>query len=186
MRTAIAQLKSVSPYGQSKAIQSVKPRDESYDDFEKRVWRERAHVDADGIMFIPPMAFKNCIAEAAKYKSIKVPGKGGKVTYTKHFEAGVMCVEPFSLGVRVEDLKPLRLFVPVNGQRGGKSRVYKNFPVVQSWGGEVPFMVLDDIIGEEIFEQHLVDAGQFIGIGFFRPRNNGYFGRFSVEGVRWE
>jgi hypothetical protein len=35
-----------------------------------------------------------------------------------------------------------------------------------------------------VFEHHLHEAGKFIGIGRFRPRNNGFYGRFDVLGVR--
>ena len=52
-------------------------------------WRERLHVNSDGYVFIPPMAFKNCISEIAKYRSDKIPGKRN-ATYTKHFESGVL------------------------------------------------------------------------------------------------
>ena len=36
-------------------------------------------------------------------------------------------------------------------------------------------------------EFHILrEAGKFIGIGRFRPRNNGYYGRFDVESVDWK
>jgi len=54
------------------------------------------------------------------------------------------------------------------------------------WGGEVEFCILDDIIDKDVFQTHLEDAGQFIGIGRFRPRNNGFYGRFAVEGIKWK
>ena len=185
MRIAIATLRSVSPYSQSRPVQSLKSRDETHDDFEQRTWRERCHVDGKGQAYIPPMGFKNCIAEAAKYKSIQIPGKG-KSTYTKHFEAGILCKEPMPLGVALEDIKGERLFVPADGKRGGGKRVWKTFPVFHEWSGEVEFLVLDELIDDEVFHSHLVDAGQFIGIGRFRPRNNGFYGRFAVESIVWK
>jgi hypothetical protein len=184
MKIALAHLKSASPYGQSRSIQSTKSRDETHDDFEQRTWRERCHVDAKGVVFIPPMAFKNCLAEAAKYKSIKIPGKGN-ATYTKHFEGGVMCKEPLSLDVKATEIQGMRLFVPSDGKRGGSKRVWKTFPFVEQWEGVVEYCILDEIIDEQVFQLHLEDAGKFIGIGFFRPRNNGYWGRYSVEGIEW-
>lgn len=185
MRIALASLRSVSPYSQSRPIQSIKSRDETHDEFEQRTWRERCHVDSKGIVFMPPMAFKNCMSEAAKYKSIQVPGKG-KTTYTKYFEAGILCKEILSLGVHIDSVKGERLFVPGSGRRGDGKRVWKTFPVFSEWSGVVEFLVLDDIIDEDVFQQHLVDAGQFIGVGRFRPRNNGYYGRFAVEGIEWK
>ncbi len=184
MKIAVASLKSVSPYGQSAAFQSEKPRDMTHNEFEKQNWRERMHVTKDGYVFIPPMAFKNCIAEAAKYKSIQIPGKG-KATYTKHFEAGILVLDPVVLPIKAKDVEPLKLFVPASGRRGDGSRVWKWFPVIDQWEADVTFNIFDETIDKEVFEAHLVDAGQFIGIGFFRPRKNGYFGRFSVEGIKW-
>ena len=185
MRIAIATLRSVSPYSQSRPVQSLKSRDETHDDFEQRTWRERCHVDGKGQAYIPPMGFKNCIAEAVKYKSIQIPGKG-KSTYTKYFEVGILCKEPMPLGVALEDIKGERLFVPADGKRGGGKRVWKTFPVFHEWSGEVEFLVLDELIDDEVFHNHLVDAGQFIGIGRFRPRNNGFYGRFAVENIVWK
>ena len=138
MKTAVCHLKSVSPYSQSRAFQSIKSRDETHDDFEQRCWRERCHADKDGNLFIPPMAFKNCLSEAAKYKSIQIPGKG-KATYTKHFEAGVLVVEPLKLPITLDDVSSERLHVPADGRRGGSKRVFKNFPVIHEWEGDVSF-----------------------------------------------
>ena len=185
MFTAICKLKSMSPYGQSKYIAEKKTRDETSEDFEKRTWNMRCHYDEDGNVFIPPMSFKNCLSEAAKYKSIQIPGKG-KSTYTKHFEAGVLVVDPLVLPYTKATISHEWLHVPSDGQRGGAKRVEKCFPVIPKWDGEVKFLILDEIITQPVFEEHLRDAGSFIGIGRFRPRNNGFYGRFTVESVKWQ
>lgn len=184
MKIAIASLESVSPYSQSRAFITKKDRNETHEDFEKRIWKERCHTDENGQLYIPPMAFKNSLSDAAKYKSMPIPGKG-KSTYTKHIEAGVACMEPVPLGIQVEDVEGEWLHVPSDGRRGGGSRVWKCFPLIRKWSGQVQYLVLDDLVTPEIFETHLVDTGQFIGIGRFRPRNNGFYGRFKVTGVDW-
>lgn len=185
MKTAFAHLKSVSPYSQSRFINEKKSRDITHADFEKEVWRKRLHSDENGIVFIPPMSFKNCLSEAAKYKSIQIPGKG-KSTYTKHFEAGVLCFTPLSLNIHVDSVQGEWLHVPSDGKRGGTTRVEKCFPVIPRWEGTVEFLIVDDIIDNEVFKTHLEDAGRFIGVGRFRPRNNGFYGRFSVESVEFK
>lgn len=191
MRVATATLESISPYSQSKhyqpdevGVRATGTRTESPKDRETRTWRERCHVDKDENLFIPPMAFKNCLAEIAKYLSVQIPGKG-KSTYTKHFEAGVMVLEGLSLPIKKDAVSGEWLFVPADGRRGSGKRVEKCFPVVQSWTGKVQFHILDDVISPEVFEQHLREAGNFIGIGRFRPRNNGYYGRFAVKSIAW-
>jgi len=184
MREAVATLKSVSPYSQSRFYNTEKLNKENHADYEKRTWRDRLHVNKDGFVFVPPMAFKNCLSEAAKYLSIQIPGKG-KATYTKHFEAGVLCMDPLILPIKKDDVEGEWLHVPSDGRRGGTKRVEKCFPVIHEWNGDVVFHILDDTITEDVFENHLIQAGQFIGLGRFRPRNNGYYGRFSVEEIVW-
>ena len=184
MFIAKAHLKSLSPYSQSRYHATPKKDKEGPADYEERTWRQRMHTTEDGFVFIPPMAFKNCLAEAAKYLSMQIPGKG-KQTYTKHIEGGVLVLEPLILPDKKDQVEGLELFVPPDGRRGGSKRVMKTFPVIQQWAGEVTFSVFDETITEEVFRYHLEQAGKFIGIGFFRPRNNGYFGRFEVEAVEW-
>lgn len=104
---------------------------------------------------------------------------------TKHFEAGVLVMDPVPLGIKCADVPGEWFFVPSDGKRGGGSRVKRCFPVVREWSGDVTFHVLDDTITQDAFEHHLSEAGKFIGIGRFRPRNNGFYGRFSVEKVSW-
>lgn len=184
MKTATVTLKSVSPYSQSKHHGTPKLDREIFKDYEKRVWRERLHVNDAGQVFIPPMAFKNALSEAAKFMSVQIAGKG-KSTYTKHIEAGVLVVDGLTLPLKKEDVPGEWLFLPADGIRGSGKRVDKCYPVIREWGGEVTFYILDEIVTEDVFTDHLKAAGNFIGIGRFRPRNNGFYGRFSVEKVAW-
>ena len=183
MKTITATLESVSPYSQSKYHGTEKLPKESSSDYEKRTWRERLHINSEGYVFIPPMAFKNCLSEVAKFLSIQIPGKG-KSTYTKHFEAGVIVTDAVVLKVKKDDVPGEWLFVPADGVRGSGKRVENCFPVINDWKGEVAFHILDDTITPDVFEQHLREAGSFIGIGRFRPRNNGFYGRFSVKKIK--
>ena len=185
MKTATCKIHSLSPYSQSKFIQSERDDKESAGDFEKRCWRERCHRTASGQVFIPPMAFKNCIAEAARYLSVKIPGKRNN-TYTKHFEAGVLVMDGPDLGVKVEDIEGEWLFVNADGKRGSGTRVMRCYPVIREWEAEVLFYIIDDTVTEEVFNYHLRNAGSFIGIGRFRPRNNGYYGRFEIDSITWD
>ena len=185
MKTAIATLRSTSPYSQSKHYQTEKLAKELHNDYEARTWRDRLHSDESGNVFIPPMSFKNCLSDAAKFLSIQIPGKG-KATYTKHFEAGVLVVDALILPIKKEDVPGEWLFVPSDGVRGSGKRVEKCFPVIHQWGGKVEFLIFDETITEDVFTSVLNQAGAFIGIGRFRPRNNGFYGRFKVENVDWK
>ncbi len=185
MITATAHLKGVSPYSQSRVLQSKKKSKETDEAFEQRCWSERMHLTQNGNIFIPPMVFKNSLANAAKYAGIPIPGKG-KEKYTKNFVSGVLVVEPLILPVKSDDVGHEWLFVPSNGQTGGSKRVYKCFPVIQQWEGDVQFLILDEIITKDVFKTVLTQAGMFIGIGRFRPQNNGYYGRFDVLNIDWQ
>ena|SRR3990167_3013940 len=185
MHIATAELKSVSPYSQSRAIEAEKAPGESHDAFRERTWRQHMHVDPNGIVFIPPAAFKNGIADAAAFLGLKIKGDG-QSRWKKHFESGVMVGEPVSLGIKASDVVGEMLFLPSDGIRGSGKRVWKTYPLIHSWHGTVPFLIVDDKITAEIFEQHLRVFGQLIGIGRYRPRNNGYYGRFEVKKFKWE
>ncbi|MBE0568909.1 MAG: hypothetical protein IH577_04460 [Deltaproteobacteria bacterium] len=183
MRTIVAKLKSVSPYSQSRHYVVDPLPKENKDKYEERTWRERVHATDDGYIYIPPMAFKNCLSEIAKFLGEQIPGKG-KATYTKHFEAGVLVMDPIILPIKKTDVSGEWLFVPADGKRGGGNRVNRCFPIIHEWAGELKAYILDETITLEVFEKHLREAGNFIGIGRFRPRNNGYYGRFAVESVK--
>ena len=182
MKQAIAQLKSTTPYSQSKYYSVPKLERELHKDYEARTWRERCHYDDNRQLYIPPMAFKNCLSDAAKYLSLQIPGKG-KSTYTKHFEAGILVMDPLPLPIVVDEVPGEWVYVPSDGRRGGTTRVEKCFPVIKSWAGQVNIFVIDEIITLDVLKQHLDMAGQLIGIGRFRPRNNGFYGRFTVEDI---
>lgn len=184
MISATVQFTGVSPISFSGVVQSPKRDKEAHEDYERRTWMERAHVNQDGYCIIPPQFFKNCLSVTAKYLAMQIPGKG-KTTYTKHFEAGVLVVEPVVLDVKRDDLQGEWVHVPSDGKRGGTTRVWKCFPIIQNWGGIVEFLVLDNTITSQAFSYHIQQAGKFIGLGRFRPRNNGYYGRFQVDDIDW-
>ena len=188
MKTAIAKLKSSGPYSQSKHYSKEEfPMldKEGNAAYEKRTWRERLHSNEAGNIFIPPMSFKKCLDDAAAFLGLKIPGKRN-ATWTKHFLAGVLVTEPLVLPIKKDAVKSECLFVPPDGKPGGGSRVEKIFPLIPSWEGEVAFMIFDETITEDSFKHHLTEAGKFIGIGRFRPRKGGFYGRFEVLSVKWK
>lgn len=189
-KSVIVQIEGLAPYCQSRFHGEAKLNKEASDAYEARTWREKAHWDDDGNMVIPMLAFKNAVAEIAKYLGEQIPGKG-KSTYTKHFEAGVMCVEDFPIfykGNRVNKAEVIgdTKHVPADGKRGGGTRVLRTFPTVpRGWTTTATFLIVDDVITRQVFEYHLRQAGQLIGIGSFRIRNNGTMGRFKPLSFEW-
>ena len=186
MKLAVCSLKSVSPYSQSRAYshEVEKMPKETADAFEERTWRMKAHATPAGEIFIPPMSFKMGLDTAAKMLGRRIPGKG-QSTYSKFFKSGVLCMDPVGLGIRHDTVPGDRIYANADGVRGSGKRVWRIFPRVDEWEAEVGFHVLADEITEEVFEDHLVQAGAFVGIGRFRPENGGFYGRFEVADVKW-
>jgi len=185
MRTATCEIIGISPYSQSRPVRAEHLENELPQKYEERTWKERLNCDPEGNVFIPGMAFKNALTSAAQYRSDKVPGKRN-ATYTKHFTSGVVVTTNASLGIRREDVAGEWLFVPSDGKRGGGSRVWKQFPIIPDpWKTSIEFHILDDAISDEVFKAHLKHAGTLIGLGRFRPQNNGFYGRFKLGAIKW-
>lgn len=188
MIKATATIELMTPYCQSRFHDEPKlSSKELADDYERRTWKKRLHVDDSNQVVIPAMAFSNCIKEAAKFLSIQIPGKG-KSTWTKHFESGISVVDDVPTGRSEDDAVEKRMFVPSTGVRGDGKRVMKSYPILVPTPRlvvEPEFIIVNDIITPEVFAQHLQQAGQLIGIGAFRIRNNGVFGRFKVLEINW-
>jgi hypothetical protein len=92
MRYIITRLQSTSAYGQNRNHHIPKGARELAQAHEERTWIERLHVTKEGYVFIPPMQFKLCLENTARYIGMQIPGKG-KSTYTKHFVQGVIVPE---------------------------------------------------------------------------------------------
>jgi hypothetical protein len=178
-------LRSFSPYSQSQPHHAPKLPKELPDAYEQRTWRQRMHVDLDGHVFIPPMAFQNALIDVAQFLGEKIPGKGNR-TWAQPFASGILITEPLVLPDVAAEVPGEELFVPADGRRGGGKRVWRTFPVIRSWEGVITIHVLNDLITKDVFQQHLDAAGTFIGIGRFRPQNKGFYGRFSVASLQWD
>jgi hypothetical protein len=187
MRTAVVTLVGISPYSQSKPHGIPKDDKESNDDHDLRTWREKAHSHVEtGEVYMPPMGLKLAIAEAAKRLAIKIPGKG-KQTYTKNILSGVLIPAEINLGIKVDDLRCETVYVNSDGRRGSGSRVFRRFPMIPAgWTAKADVVVLDDEIPAEVIERCIVEAGDLIGVGRFRPQNGGYLGRFAVKSIKWD
>jgi hypothetical protein len=158
---------------------------ESAHEYEQRTWSERLHRNTQGNVVLNPLSLKNCLRDAAKYLGEPIPGKG-KATYTKHFRAGIMVVEdilltdPKGRPIIADSVEPLWLNVPSDGMTGGTKRVPKAFPRVSEWQATAEIAVLDDTITEKVLRHHLIEAGNFVGLGAMRVANGGISGRFKV------
>ena len=182
MRIATVQIEGLTPYSQSRALQSEKKREETHDDFDQRVWPEHLHVNGDGQVFVPPVAVLQGMASAASYL-----GKGGGLkkkgqsTWAQNFNCGLAIAKGPTIGRTQEDARPERVYCHADGKRGSGSRVWRTFPVFDNWETTLVIHILDDSIPDAVFAQVLDAFGLFIGVGRYRPMNGGYLGRFTVK-----
>jgi len=199
MKTAIYHLESAAPYSQSRQHSLPKLEKEGADAYERRTWIHKAHFDENGQGFIPPMSFKQALDAAGKRLG-KIPGRQNN-TYTKHFLGGIIIDSPMPIPLALSDLEKERdelnddeKWVHVqstqfswggqqnaDGKRGSGSRVFRRFPEVKSWSGDLKIIILDEVLTEQAMTAALKEAGLCIGLGRFRPENGGYYGRFGAE-----
>lgn len=183
MRVATVKIKGLTPYSQSKALQSEKSKDETYDDFDRRIWKEHMHVNDAGDVFIPPVSITQGMAAAASYL-----GKGGELkkikssTWAQNFACGLAVGKGPALNH--EGARPERVYCHADGKRGSGSRVWRTFPIFDEWSAVLTIHIMDDTIPEDVFVKVLHAFGLFIGIGRGRPQNTGYLGRFTIEDCR--
>lgn len=187
MRMVEIQIEGVTPYSQSKMVDSdifPKKEKESADEYDKRLWREKATLSPTGEVCIPAMSLKMATDEAVKRLNLSIPGRG-KSTYSKFFVAGQICEADVPLGIMKDDLQSIDIWANADGVRGSGKRVRRRFPYIPEWSGIARFAILDDVIPSPIFEKAFVEAGRLVGIGRFRPEKGGYLGRFKVGGFQW-
>jgi hypothetical protein len=182
MRQCIVKFVGSAPYSASRAHQEEKLPKETPDAYEQRTWRSKAHVK-DGQVYIPPMAFKMGVDRAVKMLGRQIPGKG-KSTYTKFFESGVIVTDPVFIAPE-DAIRSERIHANADGIRGSGKRVWRTFPRIDDWSGDVAFHVIADEITKDIFEEAVRYAGLAVGVGRFRPERGGYFGRYIVKGFDW-
>jgi hypothetical protein len=191
MQTVRAVLKSISPYSQSKYVdkdEHPKNGKESADDYEKRTWQARVHLDDKGAPYMPPMALKKSLDAASAYLG-KIPGERN-ATYVKRFKSGLLVTDNIPLRsngkpvTKIDDFEGEWLFLDAGGKAGqGSTRVKRRMPRLREWEVTATIYLIDEIITLDVLRRALEDAGRFVGVGRFRPQVGGFYGRFLVKSL---
>lgn len=192
MKRCVATIEGLSPYSQSRKTDDVPMLDrESHDDYEKRVWRNKTTVNAEGQVCIPAMGFKQMLDTTAYKLGVKVPNRRG-ATFKNFFTSGFYCEADAVLfngsgkPATPKEAQMVTISANSDGVRGSGKRVPRSFPSFTPWSCVVSFIITDDIIAPDIFEQHLRASGIIAGLGRFRPEKGGHNGRFRVTKIEWE
>jgi hypothetical protein len=180
MKTAIIALSSCSAMTQSRKHDTPKTSDrEGAADYEARTWINKAHFTADDRVFIPAFALKCSTVAAARYTGDTIPGKG-KSTWTKKLQSGLLIPDDAVTNRKRADIVAVTINANADGVRGSGKRVSRTFPTLTQWEAKVTVYVLDDIITKDVLQKYFTYAGQFIGVGQYRPENGGTNGRFKA------
>lgn len=178
MKIYEAYLQSSTPYAQGRYHNTPKLERELHDAYEERTCLRKLHTSVDTV-YIPPMAFKKCLEDTARYTKMQVPGRG-KETYTKNFVQGVLCNEPLMLPLTPADCRIEKVFTLSQPGKPLGGRVWKHFPVIDHWEGIVEIWAIDEQITREVLRKHLELGGMITGIGVWRPQRGGMWGKFKL------
>lgn len=131
----------------------------------------------DGSCFIPSTQIKAALIEAGKL----VKGKVGSATKSmKNIVAGMFLVTPEQILMPDYDCIDKRSAV----NRNVKARIITVRPKWNAgWEAEFTLKVKIDTITEDMIKNIIQYAGEYIGIGSFRPTNNGEFGCYDVVSI---
>lgn len=130
--------------------------------------------NAAGKCFIPSEHIRQSLIAAGSYSKAKV---GNAKKSMKNIVAAMFLVTPEEIQIPDYDAIDKRSAVNKNV----KARIITIRPKWSEWTIEFRLMVDNDTITKETIKEILNNAGNYVGIGSYRPTNNGYFGRFEVE-----
>lgn len=190
MKRCTVSVVGLAPYSASRKFEEPMLDRESHEDFERRTWREKCTVNGDGVVCVPAMGWKQGLDTTAYKLGMKVPNRRG-ATYKNFFLSGFLCESDAPLhrnghALRPADAECVPIWANSDGVRGSGKRVLRLFPSFPQWETEISFMITDDIITEDVFEQHAKACGIICGVGRFRAEKGGLNGRFRVVKIVWE
>lgn len=128
--------------------------------------------------YIPSEHIRGAMINAGTMVKAKV---GATTKSMKSIVAAMFFVEPEKILISNFDEVDKRSAV----NRNVKARVITVRPKWNDWKAEFNLLIDNDTITKEMIEQILIYAGNNIGIGSFRPTNNGMFGRFKIDKLEY-
>lgn len=132
--------------------------------------------NANGECYIPSDHLRGSFISAGSFVKAKV---GGRSKSMKTIVAAMFMVTPED--VIMTDYDSIDKRSAVN--RNIKGRVIVVRPKWTQWIATFTLSVDEDSISKESIAQIIEYAGKYVGIGSFRPVNNGLFGRFNLKTI---
>lgn len=131
---------------------------------------------ADGPCYIPADHLRGAFIAAGSFVKAKV---GGRSKSMKTIVAAMFTISPDEIHLPEYDTIDKRSAV----NRNVKARVIVVRPKWTQWGASFTLIVDEDSITTQTITQIIEYAGKYVGIGSFRPVNNGLFGRFNLDSI---
>lgn len=131
-------------------------------------WRTALYVDETGMIYEPASHIEGALVRAAG--NFQITGRSKK-TYRELVKSAVFVTpDAIPLGKKEPDfIHKARVIV-------SRSAVERLRPAFRVWELSFTIQVLDDQLDKQVVQQILQHAGQYQGIGDYRPR----YGRFRV------
>jgi len=145
-------------------------------------WKKTIYFKKGVGVYLPAISFEACMVNAAKQFKIT-----GRQTATKYVKSGIFCVDeylPFLVdGKPIMDLDDSRIQIDKRtvknpSTRGRNVRYRAKF---DNWESTFRFIVnSDDYLKKDLLTEIIKYAGNFVGVGDYRPR----FGRFELVSIK--
>lgn len=186
LRVCTMTIESVSLYSASRQHGTPKiDEKETPAAYEERTWREKCHYNDDGHVVIPAESFSFALKATASGLRMKIPGKGNS-EYGKKFLAGILITDGLVCKETRETVLSWSGSMNADGKRGSGTRVWRTFPIIPKWGGDLQVYVLDEAIPDKVLQYVAEQCGLLNGVGRYRPAQGGTNGRFKVNKFKWE
>jgi len=132
-----------------------------------------AYVNEKGKYFLPSEHIRSAMITAGTYQKSKV---GVRTKSMKSIVAAMFMVTPEEIPLPVFDQIDKRSAV----NRNVKARVIVIRPKWTAWEAAFTLEVGESTLTDIQLKELINITGSYVGIGSYRPTNNGYFGRFEL------
>lgn len=132
-----------------------------------------AYRNKDGKLFLPSEHLRQAFINGGGYLKSKV---GIKTKSMKSVIAAMLMINPEEILLAEFDEIDKRSAVNKNI----KARVMVIRPKWLKWEAEFDMIFDNETLTQETITELITTTGNYVGIGSYRPTNNGYFGRFKL------
>lgn len=137
----------------------------------------RCYRNGNGKCYIPSEHIRGALINAGTFLKAKV---GVRTKSMTSIVAAMFFVSPDH--IEIPNWQEIDKRSAVN--RNIKGRVIVIRPKWNDWSAEFTLSIGEDSITKETVRDLLEKAGNYVGVGSFRPTNKGSFGRFSLEKLK--